>query len=271
MMLDHITPVLLTYNEAPNIARTLSHLGWARDIVVVDSGSTDDTLAILATWPNVRIFSRPFDTHAGQWRYAVTETAIATPWILRLDADYQLTDGLVEEMSRLDPEAQVDAYTIAFDYAIFSQKLRSSFYPPNTVLLRQGQFKIRDNGHTESWTVDGPVKMLQARVVHDDWKSVQSWVNAQGRYMSRELTEIPAANRGLRDRLRLMPPLMPIAVFLYCLFGKGLILDGRSGLFYALQRLVAEAILSLMVLEKALRAKSESRDPSQRDVVTKPS
>src|SRR5580658_2541625 len=119
-MLDQITPVLLTYNEAPNIARTLSHLHWARDIVVVDSESTDDTLAILANWPKVRVFSRPFDTHAGQWRHAVTETAIGTPWILRLDADYRLTDELIAEMSRLDAAANVDAYTIAFDYAVFS-------------------------------------------------------------------------------------------------------------------------------------------------------
>jgi hypothetical protein len=45
-MLDHITPVLLTYNEEQNVGRTLSHLAWASDIVVVDGGSTDGTLAV---------------------------------------------------------------------------------------------------------------------------------------------------------------------------------------------------------------------------------
>jgi hypothetical protein len=50
---------------------------------------------------------------------------------------------------------------------------------------------------------------------------------------------------------------MPVAVFLYCLFGKGLILNGRAGLFYAMQRMVAEAALSLMLLEARLRAKAE--------------
>lgn len=259
-MLDQITPVILTYNEAPNIARTLSRLRWARDIVVVDSLSSDETLAILAAWPNVRVFSRPFDTHAGQWRFAVTETEIRTPWILRLDADYQLTDALVKELRRLDPGRDVGGYRIAFDYAVFSEKLHSSLYPPNTLLLRQGCFKIWDNGHTESWTVDGPIEALHARVVHDDWKSVQAWVNSQGRYMNRELPKISSGGRGLRDLLRRLPPLMPIAVFFYCLFGKGLVLDGRSGLFYALQRMVAEAILALMVLEKSLRTRAELKD-----------
>jgi hypothetical protein len=46
---------------------------------------------------------------------------------------------------------------------------------------------------------------------------------------------------------------MPISILLYCLFGKGLLLNGRAGLFYALQRVVAEATLSLLVLEMKLR------------------
>jgi len=194
-MLAHITPVILTYNELPNIARTLSHLGWAKDVVVVDSGSTDGTLDELARWANVRVFSRPFDTHADQWRYAVTETGIMTSWILRLDADYQLTDELIEEFRGLEAENGANAYSIAFDYAVFGRRLRASLYPRNTILLRRGHFKIRDNGHTESWVVDGPVQFLRGRVVHDDRKSTQSWLDAQNRYMTRELAEIADGGR----------------------------------------------------------------------------
>src|SRR5208282_6416368 len=179
-MLEQITPVILTLNEAPNIAHTLSRLTWAKHIVVVDCGSTDDTLAILARWPNVRVFTRPFDSHAGQWRYATTETGIDTSWILRLDADYQLSEDLIEELKQLDPDAAVDGYSIAFDYAIFSHKLRSSLYPANTVLLRRGRFTVTDKGHTESWTVEGPVKKLNARIIHDDWKDTRHFIDAQG-------------------------------------------------------------------------------------------
>jgi hypothetical protein len=75
--------------------------------------------------------------------------------------------------------------------------------------------------------------------------------------MRRELEKISGRRSGLRDWLRLRPPLMPFAVFFYCLFRKGLVLDGRAGLFYALQRMVAEAALSLMVLEARLRAKAK--------------
>src|SRR5690349_4713692 len=82
MMLGAITPVILTFNESPNIKRSLAALEWADDIVVVDSGSTDGTLDLLRQYPKVRLFRRPFDTHAKQWRYALTETKILTPWIL---------------------------------------------------------------------------------------------------------------------------------------------------------------------------------------------
>jgi glycosyltransferase involved in cell wall biosynthesis len=264
-MLDHITPVLLTYNEEPNIARTLSRLAWAKDIVVVDSGSTDATLAILRNNPAVRIFSRAFDTHANQWRYAVEETNIATDWILRLDADYQIDDALIAEMACLDPKAPISAYRFGFTYCIFSRELVSSLYPANTLLFRKGFFSVRDRWHTEAWDVRGPISTLNARVLHDDRKPVSHWLSAQSRYMQIELGRMAANQGGLSHWLRHTPPLMPFAVFIYCLFGKGLIFNGRAGIFYALQRMVAEAILSLLVLEQKLRdaANQSTADKSQ--------
>ena len=252
-MLEQITPVLLTYNEEQNIGRTLSRLTWAKDIVVVDSGSTDGTLAALAHFPNVRHFDRRFDTHGSQWRYATQETKIATDWLLRLDADYQVSDALIAELARLDPNAPVSAYRIGFDYAVFSRKLLSSLYPSKAILLRKGCFSVSDKGHADVWEVHGHVVTLNGRIVHDDWKPISHWLSGEARVMHRELDWMRVHKGGFVRWLRLRPPLMPIAVFLYCLFGKGLILNGRAGMFYALQRMVAEAVLSLMVLEEKLR------------------
>jgi glycosyltransferase involved in cell wall biosynthesis len=256
-MLEHITPVLLTYNEEQNIVRTLSRLAWANDIVVVDSGSTDGTLRALERFPNVRIFRRSFDTHANQWRYATEATQITTGWILRLDADYQVSDALINELEQVKPDAPVNGYVIWFDYAVFSRKLLSSLYPANTILLRRGYFNLRDKGHTEAWQVQGPVGTLEGRIMHDDWKPISLWLRSQRRYMQLELESFRMGQTGLIRWLRLRPPIMPISVLLYCLFVKGLILNGRAGIFYALQRMVAEATLSLLLLEDQLRNQSD--------------
>ena len=68
-----ITPLLLTFNEEDNLERTLAPLSWAREIVVVDSGSTDRTLEILARDPRIRVVVRDFDTHAMQWNFGLRQ------------------------------------------------------------------------------------------------------------------------------------------------------------------------------------------------------
>ena len=92
-LFDGITPLLITFNEAPNIARTLDKLGWARRIVVVDSGSSDGTLEILARYPQVALFTRAFDSFADQCNFGLAQ--VQTEWALSLDADYELSDRLV--------------------------------------------------------------------------------------------------------------------------------------------------------------------------------
>ena len=212
-MLSAITPVILTWDEAPNIGRVLACLDWAGDIVVVDSGSTDATLSLLKNDPRIRLYTRAFDTHEKQWEFATSQTGITAPWILRLDADYILPKAFIDEMAGLDLDGAENAYRASFDYAIYSRILTASLYPPNTILLRRGCFSVRDAGHTEAWAVTGRVGALKAHVVHDDWKTMSRWVGAQVNYMSRELSAGHRPARPLRDWLRRHPPLMPVVVF----------------------------------------------------------
>jgi glycosyltransferase involved in cell wall biosynthesis len=72
-MLDHVTPVLLTHNEVQNITRTLSHLAWAKDIVVVDSGSTDGTLAVL------HVLAAGFEGNPAAYHYLIRKKCMFAP------------------------------------------------------------------------------------------------------------------------------------------------------------------------------------------------
>lgn len=251
-MLERITPVILTLNEEPNIGRVLERLTWAGSVVVVDSFSTDGTVDIVSRFAKVRVLQRKFDAHAAQWNYAIGETGIDTEWILALDADYVLSEGLVEELAVLHPDADVSGYKAFFRYCVFGKPLRGTLYPPVTVLYRRQGARYIQDGHTQRIDLPGNVGQLNSYILHDDRKPLSAWLLAQDRYMRLEAEVIRHSSwsdLGMADRVRRLIVVAPVLTFFYCLFAKGGILDGYAGLFYALQRTVAELILSLKLIQ----------------------
>lgn len=254
-MLAEITPVILTYNEAANIGRALERLTWARQVVIVDSGSTDETLAIAGQYANVRTVHRPFDTHARQWRFAVEETGIASDWILRLDADYLVEPALRDEVATLAPAAATAAYEIAFTYCIDGRPLRASLYPALPVLFRRGRGRFEQDGHTEKLRIDGLVERIRSHLLHDDRKSLERWLQSQSRYQAQEAEKLLTrswSDLSWPDRIRRTRLLGPLAVAIHCLLAKGLIFDGSAGLLYTAQRVTADLILSMHLLRRDL-------------------
>src|SRR6218665_2240699 len=90
-----LTALILTKNEEPNLARVLDKLTWLERVVILDSYSTDTTLEIAASYPNVEVYQRGFDTHGNQWNYGLS--LLKSKWALTLDADYVLTDEFIAE------------------------------------------------------------------------------------------------------------------------------------------------------------------------------
>ena len=256
-MLDQITPLILTLNESANISRTLSRLGWAREVVVVDSFSTDDTLAKVAAFPNARVVQRAFDYHAAQWNFGLLETGITTPWVLALDADFMLTDAARDEIAALRPEADTGGYEAGFRYCIEGRALRGAAYPPVTVLYRREGARYEQDGHTQRIGHRGSRRRLAQPLLHDDRKNLGQWIAAQSRYMRLEAEKLLGQRDALgwADRLRRTRVLGPPAMLCYCLIIRGGILEGRAGWYYAFQRTAAEMLLSLYLLEHDLKNK----------------
>jgi len=264
-MFDQITPVILTYNEAPNIGRTLDRLNWARDIVVVDSFSDDETLKIISCDPRVRVFQRAFDSFAGQWSFAANETGISTEWILTLDADFLITDELLEELSALEPSEKTSGYKIPLTYCIQGRRLRSSLLPSLTLLHRRARADFLADGHTYRLVLEGQIECLQESILHDDRKPFRRWLDAQKKYTVLEGNKLLEADwETLRhaDRIRRLRVVAPLAVFLYCLVYRAGILDGWAGLYYAFQRMLVEVLLSLYLLGKDFRLTGKRFVPS---------
>lgn len=254
--LDHITVLILTYSEAPNIARTLDALSRFSEIVVLDSGSTDGTIDIIGRYSNARCVTRPFDAHAAQWNYGLNCCGIERPWVLALDADYVVTATLVDEIDALLPDKDVCGFRIAFRYCIYGRPLSAALYPAHVALFRREQCQYVQEGHTQRVVVEGRVKELRARIDHDDRKPVSRWLTSQQKYAKLEADHLLSVSRAsLRgvDKIRLMIWLAPGVVFLYTLIVKRCILDGWPGWLYVLQRTLAETMIAIELVDRRLR------------------
>jgi glycosyltransferase involved in cell wall biosynthesis len=249
MNLTDITPLVLTWNEAPNLERTLARLTWAAEVVVLDSGSTDGTHEIAARFTNVRFEKRPFEDHTRQWNHGVD--LVRTPWVLSLDADYVLGAGFEDELAALS--ARADAYLASFRYLIGGRALRASLYPPRAVLFQKSRCRYVKDGHTQLLEVKGKTGHLHMRIDHDDRKPLSRWIASQDKYALLEAEKLLASDPAmlrLQDRLRRTGWAAVPAALVYTLLVKGTLLDGWRGWFYTLQRLLAEIMLALRLLEK---------------------
>jgi glycosyltransferase involved in cell wall biosynthesis len=249
MNTDTITPLILTFNEELNIDRVLQKLTWAKEIIAIDSYSTDCTLEILNSYVQIKILQRKFDTHTQQWNYGLEQ--VNSEWVLSLDADYVVTDGLRQTFSSLiDPH--INGYFIPFKYCVVGKPLRGTILPPRLSLFRKDSATYIDDGHTQLLELKGQSSQIDTYIYHDDRKPLSRWLWAQDRYMvieAKKLLETPDHELGWGDRIRKRKIFAPLVILIYCLIFKGGILDGWQGWYYAFQRTLAELLLAIRIIE----------------------
>src|SRR5205085_680123 len=176
-------------------------------------------------------------------------------WVLSLDADYELSDGLIEELHDLSPSEVNSGYRVSFVYRIHGKGLRGTLYPPRIVLYRPERAVYYNDGHGHRVKVEGLVLPLKNVIYHDDRKPLSRWMASQQRYAKLEAEHLLRADRSslrLVDRIRLLAWPAPLLVFCYTLLWKGCIRDGWAGWYYALQRTLAEICLALELIDRRL-------------------
>ncbi|MCH8847122.1 MAG: glycosyltransferase family 2 protein [Proteobacteria bacterium] len=252
-----LTAIIPTGNEIHNIEAVIASVNFADEVLVVDSFSTDDTVDLIKKYPQVRLYQRSFDSHTNQWNFAINNTDIKTDWVLALDADYVLSEAIVNELDGLAlvSVSGVDAYRASFQYFILGKPLSGTLYPPVTVLYRREKANYIQDGHTQRVQIDGNVGSLGELIFHDDRKRLSSWLHAQDRYMKLESKLLCSKNwgaLGFADKVRRLLVIAPVAVFFYCLLVKRGLFDGRAGWYYAFQRSLAEVILSVRIIQVSI-------------------
>jgi glycosyltransferase involved in cell wall biosynthesis len=260
---SQISAMVITYNEGPNLRRCLDRLWWVPRLLLIDSGSTDDTLDIARLYPQVDIVERPFESFAAQCNFGLSQ--IASGWVLSLDADYELSECLIAEILDLQ-DAAAGGYSARFIYRVCGRPLRASLYPPRVVLYRCEGASYRNEGHGHRVTVAGEIATLRGRIFHDDRKPLSRWLASQQTYArieSEHLLATPRSSLGRVDRLRRMGWPAPILVFVYTLIVRRCILDGWPGWLYVLQRTLAEIMIALEIADRRLRQSGQKRDKAQ--------
>lgn len=261
--LSQVTPVVLTHNEEANIGRTLDSLGWAQKVVILDSGSIDATEQIARSFSNVGWHAKGFDNHRAQWEHAIRETGVTTEYVLALDADMQVPSQLVNEIRDVFLPGQFAGGMIAFDYQYSGNSLAGSLYPPQTRLFKIERVSIGQTDHTQSFSVDGPVYRFKRRLIHDDRKPLERWVAAQLAYQQlNELELLSGGRKRLRDRLRslgIMPPITGLLAYL----AAGGPFKGAAAARYAYERVTAEALLAIKMMNLRLESKTKTDQPAR--------
>jgi len=256
-----VSVIVPVRNEAHNLPRCLEALGEVGEVYVIDSQSTDDTVAI-AKSHGARVIQFHY---AGGWpkkrQWAMDNLPLTCDWVLLLDADEVLTPELAHEILQAIQNPSINEYFIALQMHFLGRRLRhsgASFWKMS--LFRRGraryECRLQDQDASmadmevhEHVVVEGVTGKLQNPLVHHNVESLSRYIQKHNEYSnwearvwvdgSRTLDDLRPSlfgnqaqrRRWLRQRF-LMLPGSPLLFFLYKYFARLGILDGVPGLIY---------------------------------------
>lgn len=222
-----LSVVVITRNEALNIRAALESARWADELLVVDSGSTDDTMQIARGIAD-RVTAHDWAGYGAQKNHA-TELA-AHDWVLSLDADERVSPALAGEIrSLLRAEPPARGYRIPRVTRYLGRWIRSTDWYPDPQLRLYDRRAARWNDRLvhESVAVDGPVGRLRGELQHHAYRDIAHHLQTIDRYTTLAARQMLGEGRraGWMD-LALRPP----AAFLRNYVARGGLRDGAIGL-----------------------------------------
>ncbi len=253
-----VSAIVLTRDESVNIDRCLASLGWASQIVVLDSGSTDDTVR-RATAAGAEVVMEPWRGYGAQREFALRLPQLRHDWVYFVDADEWVSDGLANEVARVLTDASHDAFAQRFRLVFQGRWIRHcGWYRGSWIvrLLRRSANSFDGTPFGERPQVTGTIGRLRHDLVDEDRKGLASWLRKHVGYAELEVARRPVdrswARRWQDFRARratdtrplvravakdlLFPavPARPLALFCYMYLLRAGFLDGRTGLRFCL-------------------------------------
>ncbi len=177
-----LTVTVITRDEAANLRAALESVRWADEIVVVDSESTDETVAIAREFTD-RVVVRPWPGYAAQKNFAADQAS--HEWILSLDADERVSPALADEIRQLlakgSSKAGYRLPRVAFHYGRW---IRSTDWYPDYQLRLYDRRRARWTGRLvhESVSAEGEVGRLRGELQHHPYRDLSHHLQTMDRY-----------------------------------------------------------------------------------------
>ncbi|HSM87137.1 MAG TPA: glycosyltransferase family 2 protein [Candidatus Limnocylindrales bacterium] len=222
---------IITFNEEANIARTLQSVqAIADEIIIVDSGSTDSTVA-LAQAGGAKVFVEPWKGFALQKNSALEKATC--DWILSLDADEEVSPELARSIAALLQSAgppQFDGYMMNRRNIYFGTWLkRCGYYPdPKLRMVKRGSAQFELRPVHEDMKMAGRKGHLQGDLLHHAYRNLEDFLEHQNRYSSLGAEMVAAKGKVGFSFINII--LRPLVRFVYNYFFRLGFLDGRVGL-----------------------------------------
>ena len=232
-----ISIAILAHNEAANLRRTLESVRWADELVLVDSGSTDETVEIALEF-GAKVFHEAWKGYGPQMNSAIDKCSCE--WVFSLDADEVMTPELQAEIPQLiKGEPKFVAYWVPRRNQIFGRWMRfGGQYPDYKLrLFRQGTARLpvdTEPHATPKWS--GPKGKMRGDLLHYQYPTVALYVEHMNRYSSASVPLVLRQGRDCRgiSEFVAMTTVNPLLTFVKNYMFRGGFLDGRQGLLFHL-------------------------------------
>ena len=189
-----VTFIILTKNEEKNIIDCLKSIeGFAKRVVLIDSGSTDSTCRIAKSM-GAEVFFHPFENYARQFNWGIDNTNITTKWTFRLDADERLTPKLIKKLNELMIEHDLDdinGITMEAWLYFMGRKIKHGCHNKRKLMLFKTGIGRIENRKMDEHTILSKGKSIycKERFIHYDFKDMTHWINKMNWYATRELQD----------------------------------------------------------------------------------
>lgn len=197
-MSDRLSVILICLNEQEKIRACLERVAWADEIVVCDSGSTDETLAICRQYTD-RIYTDPWRGFGPHKKLALERAT--HPWVLSLDADERVTPALERRVRQiLEGPAEAEGYYIPRQNYFLGRWIRHGGWYPDYVLrlFRRERGRFRERAVHEAVEVNGRTAYLAEALEHYTYDSIAAYLARMDRYSTLAAEEMQRA--GVRCR-----------------------------------------------------------------------